>query len=78
MWALINGGIWEDAPSDYWVIELGSPHKFYGNANTATAANITTTTNALTYYTNTTGTFGDSAITITKASKHIAGFINGG
>ena len=49
-----------------------------GNADTATRANITTTTNALAYYTNTTGTFGDSAITITKTSKHIAGFINGG
>lgn len=49
-----------------------------GNATTATRANITTTTNALAYYTDTTGAFGDSAITITKASKHIAGFINGG
>ena len=32
-----------------------------GNANTATAANLTSTANAVAYYTNTTGTFGSKA-----------------
>lgn len=39
--------------------------KFYGtlngNADTVTAANLTTTSNAIAYYTNTTGTFGSKA-----------------
>lgn len=49
-----------------------------GNADTATAANISTTANDLSYYTDTNGTLGDSGIVINTTSKHIKGYINGG
>lgn len=49
-----------------------------GNATTATKAKLTTTQNALAYYSNTNGTFADSGIVIIPSSKHIGGWINGG
>lgn len=61
-----------------WSISTSGKADTAGTADKATAANITTTTNALAYYTNTTGTFGNASnlkvfndvdITVQNATK---------
>lgn len=80
----VNGNIMPQANGSY---DLGSnnsqwknifANNFIGVATSAIAANLLTTTNALAYFTDSYGTFGDSAIIINTESKHITAFINGG
>lgn len=74
---LLDGVIGDLNPKTTNVYDLGTSSlkwrniygTFKGNADTATAANLTTTTNAIAKYSNTTGAFANSGVTIDSSNN---------
>lgn len=78
-WNLPSDSYGSSTQPIYWNAGVPTAITSYGgNSATATAADLTTTQNAIAYYNDTHGTFADSGIVIIPDSKHIGGWINGG
>lgn len=65
-----NGAIGSSTQPIYWDGDSFEPIASYeGNSNSATRANLTTTANAIAKYSNTTGTFANSGVTIDSSNN---------